>query len=102
MCAQVVAPVSLAACKYGRARMSVKRYVFGLAALALASTLHGCAEGKRPFLIAQICLTNAQDLSIFTREIQSIAQSEHGKFIDNSANTEKELRTLWRTISRPV
>ena len=68
--------------------------VFALTACALAGTLPGCAPGKRPFLIAQVCLRDPQDLQAFTREMQLIAQSDAARFIDRSADTHNELDTL--------
>ena len=84
-----------------------KFHMFVLTALALAGTLYGCAPGKRPFLIAQICLAGSQDLSDFTRELQSIAQAERGRFIDTSADTKRGLGTVGyasaeRTKGSPV
>ncbi len=68
--------------------------MFVLTALALAGTLYGCAPGKRPFLIAQVCLRNVQDVTTFTRELQLIAESERVRLIDNSANTQRELQAI--------
>jgi hypothetical protein len=67
----------------------------------------GCAPGKRPFLIAQVCLRTAQDVTEFTQQLQLIAKSEGAKFIDDSQNTEKHLRAAGnanvdKMISRPV
>jgi hypothetical protein len=68
--------------------------MFVLTAFALAGTLSGCAPGKGPFLIAQVCLKNTQDLEAFTREMQLIAQSDRARFIDRSADTQKEFDAL--------
>jgi hypothetical protein len=78
-----------------------------LIACALAGMSCGCAPGKRPFLMAEVCLTDTQNLSAFTHEIQSIAQSEGMTFIDDSAVTERNLDTIGtpnqkKTLSRPV
>lgn len=87
--------------------MNLKTAVCAFTAIALASTLSGCGTGKRPFLIAQVCLKNEQERSAFTRELQLIAQSEGVSLVDNSENTQKELRAmgnpnLEKTLSRPV
>jgi len=61
---------------------------------------------KRPFLIAQVYLENAGDLSAFTRQMQLIAQSESKTLIDHSANTQQELDMLGHPVEesrmRPV
>jgi hypothetical protein len=74
---------------------------------AWASVLSGCAPGKRPFLIAQVCLANAQDVSTFTSELRSIANLEGGRFVDDSENTQRDLHAIGnanvdKMISRPV
>ena len=87
--------------------MSAKTCALVLVALALAGFLEGCTAEKRPFLIAQICLASSQDLSDFTRELQSIAQLQRGRFIDRSADTKKGLAAIGyasaeRTKGSPV
>lgn len=73
--------------------MKLKLILCVLAALVLAATLNACESGKakRPFLIAEVCLRTADDLSTFTRDMHSIAESERATFIDRSASTQKEL-----------
>ncbi len=75
--------------------------------ILLACVLPGCAPGKRPFLIAQVCLSTAEEVTTFTRELKSIARSEGVKFIDNSENTQNELHAignphLEKTMTRPI
>jgi hypothetical protein len=54
-----------------------------------------------------LCLRTAQDVTAFTQELQLIAKSEGARFIDDSENTEKNLRAVGnanvdKMISRPV
>jgi hypothetical protein len=75
--------------------------------LCLAAAISGCAPGKRPFLIGQICLANEQDVSLFTQELRMIANSEGGTFIDSSEETERNLHAVGnpnveKAIGRPV
>jgi hypothetical protein len=83
-----------------------KSWICALTAIILSSALSGCSQGKRPFLIAQLCLRDAQDRAAFVRELESIARSEGMTVIDNSENTQKELRAIGssaeRSMSRPV
>jgi hypothetical protein len=74
--------------------MGAKTFALVFVALALVGALQGCTAGKRPFLIAQVCLAGSQDLSDFTRELQSIAQVERGRFIETSADTKRGLDTV--------
>jgi hypothetical protein len=68
---------------------------YGCAALlALAGALAGCGEGKHPFLIAQICLGDAENLATFTREMRIIAQAENMRFIEGSAETKADLAVI--------
>lgn len=69
--------------------------------------LYGCAPGKRPFLIGQVCLKNEQGTSAFKQELQSIARAEGAQLIDNSQNTKEELRAIGnpnfkKTLSSPL
>lgn len=73
--------------------MNLRSCVFALAGLAFASALQGC-QGKRAFMIQEVCLRNAEDLSAFTREIHLIADSEGAQFLDRSVDTQKELNTI--------
>ena len=70
-----------------------------VASLVLASALFGCSEGKRPFLMAQICLRDEQNLSAFTQELRSISQSENMRFVDGSRESERELNALGHEAS---
>ena len=62
--------------------------------IVLVEALSGCGTGKRPFLIAQVCLRNDQDVAAFEREMSSIAGVEGARFIDGSANTQKGLEAI--------
>jgi hypothetical protein len=83
-----------------------KRVLAAFVVLVVAGT-SGCVPGKRPFLIAQVCLRTAQDVTAFTQELALIAKSEGAILIDDSKNTEKDLRGVGNTnvdkmISRPL
>lgn len=86
--------------------MRSKSSLLTLAIIALAGSLYGCGSGKRPFLIAQVCLRNAEDLSAFISEMQMIAQSEGKQLVDNSTTTQKELNASGHPVegarTRPV
>lgn len=90
------------------ASMMVSNGLFAAAAvLVVGVAIAGCTPGKRPFLIAQVCLRTAQDVTAFTQELQLIAKSEGARFIDDGKNTEKNLREVGnanvdKMISRPV
>lgn len=56
--------------------------------------LSGCAPGKPQFLMVQICLKDKNGLQEFTRVLQSIAHSQRKKFVDGSAETEKDLKSI--------
>jgi hypothetical protein len=66
----------------------VARFV---ALLVVAGALVGCTQGKRPFLVVQLCFRDDQELSEFTRFLQSVAHSERMTYIDNSGPTEGDL-----------
>jgi len=60
----------------------------------MITALWGCAQGKRPFEIVQICLNDEQGISVLKQELRLIANSEKMEFIDNSAETEKDLKAV--------
>ncbi len=62
--------------------------------ISLLGMLYGCAPGKRPFLMVQLCLGDERNLSEFTSMMRSIAQSEGMKFVDGSAETKKDLKVI--------
>lgn len=69
--------------------------------------LLGCTPGKRPFLMVQMCLANDQGVSDFIDELRAIATVEKMDFLDNSANTKRELDAVGyagdeRTRGSPV
>lgn len=69
--------------------------------------LFGCTQGKRPFLIVQLCLSNGAGVTEFIREMKSIAVLEKMEFLNNSANTKRNLEVLGysgseRTNGSPV
>jgi hypothetical protein len=69
-------------------------YIFATLFCFLVGALFGCTPGKRPFLTAQVCVRDAQELAQFTRAIQLIAQSEGMRFFDRSEESERELKGL--------
>jgi hypothetical protein len=86
--------------------MKIKSPLLSLAIIAWVGAFCGCGSGKPPFLMAQVCLRNAEDLAAFTREMQVIAQSEGKQLIDRSAATQKEFDTIGHPVegarTRPV
>jgi hypothetical protein len=61
---------------------------------SVVAMLNGCPQGKRPFLMIQLCFSNDQDLKDFTQELESIANVEGMTFIDGSGKTERELDAI--------
>jgi hypothetical protein len=59
--------------------------------VAVSLLLTGCAPGKRPFLMVQMCLSNEQGVEEFIDELRSIAAADKLEFIDNSSNAERGL-----------
>jgi hypothetical protein len=62
------------------------------AIVAVSLFLAGCAPGKRPFLMVQMCLSNQQGVEELIDELKSIAAAEKLEFIDNSSNAERGLK----------
>jgi hypothetical protein len=52
----------------------------------------GCAPGKRPFLMVQMCLSNEGGVDEFISELKSLSSEEKLQFVDNSRNAERELK----------
>ena len=78
--------------------MDFKRLICAFAAAVLVVNLYGCGPGKRPFLLATVCLRNANDLADFAHLMRSIAQREGGEFIDGSAETQRELEAIGKSL----
>jgi hypothetical protein len=78
----------------------MKSYIFCAVVIILSGVLYGCTQGKRPFLIVQVCLRDEQNLALFTSMMKSIAQSERMSFIDRSAATESELRSTDHVLDK--
>jgi hypothetical protein len=72
----------------------MRKKLRGASALVASLLLVGCAPGKRPFLIVQMCLSDKQGVSEFVDEMRSIASEEKLEFVDNSSNTEHELKDV--------
>lgn len=62
--------------------------------LAAAGALSGCAPGKPPFLLAQVCLGSAAEVTAFKQEVQSIARTERMTHVDNSGPTGRDLKAI--------
>ena len=65
-----------------------------VAGLIIAGALGGCTQGKRPFLMVQLCFKDDQELADFTRLLESIAYTERMSFIDYSGPTERGLDAI--------
>lgn len=71
--------------------MDVRSPVASLLLLCLLSLLSGC--GKRGFQV-QVCLGDEQNVAVFKDMMKSIARSQHMKYIDGSAATQKYLTVI--------
>jgi hypothetical protein len=60
----------------------------------IASAVDGCVAGKRPFLTVQVCLKDERGVAEFASMLQSLAHSEHMRFIDHSLETQREMATI--------
>jgi hypothetical protein len=74
-------------------RTTVKGAALGLILLMLL----GCAPGKRPFLMVQMCLSDQGGVTTFVEEMRSIATSQRMEFLDNSADTARGLDAVGYT-----
>src|SRR5579859_1782768 len=79
-------------------RMKLQRCLVTM--IACLGLLSGCAPGKRPFLVVQVCLRDQPNLALFTSMMKSIAQSEGMTFMDRSAATEVELKATDRVLDK--
>ena len=75
-----IVPICRAACRN-----------FGSVGLAILLLL-GCAPGKHPFLMVQMCLSNERGVTEFFDEMKSIAAANNMVFLDNSGDTIRELK----------
>jgi hypothetical protein len=64
--------------------------------IACASTL-SCAQGKRPFLIVQLCLKDQSGVELFESEMQALAQRERLRYVDGASATERDLKVMGST-----
>ena len=76
-----------------------------LIAIALIAT--GCSQGKRPFLMVQLCLAGDSDLRLLESELRAIADEDHSQFVDSSGSTKRSLESIGhsnaeRTLGSPV
>ena len=62
--------------------------------VTVSLVLTGCTPGKRPFLMVQMCLSNAKGIEEFVEELKSVAAAEKLEFVDNSGNAQGELDAL--------
>ena len=72
------------------------------AMLLLTGLLAGCAGGQQPFLQVQLCLADAADRARFIEVMQSVSESHHMRYYDQSAMTQKQLATLEQAPDYPV
>ena len=72
--------------------MSARRLAVVLFAALLS--VCGCGTGTRPFLMVQLCLRDAADLKAFVNEVHTAVAAEGLTFIDGSAETAQELKTV--------
>lgn len=77
--------------------MFAKSIATAAALIIAAVVLNGCTSGKHPFLMVEMCLSNAQGARVLTDELRSIASAEKLDFIDRSSETERELKTVGYT-----
>ena len=66
---------------------------FGSVGIAILLLL-GCAPGKHPFLMVQMCLSNERGVTDFFDEMKSIADANNMEFLDNSGDTSRELKAV--------
>lgn len=72
---------------------SMKRTAFAFLLLIIVA-LYGCEQGRRPFLVVQICLGDQEGVNKFKELLQSIARMEGMAYIDGSAQTKSELEAI--------
>lgn len=68
--------------------------------LACVGLLAGCAQGKRPFLIVQLCLNDQQNLALFKSMMKSVADAKSMTFLDRSSRTEADLKASGKVLDR--
>jgi hypothetical protein len=56
--------------------------------------LLGCAPGKHQFMMVQMCLTNEKGVAEFFDAMKSIAAANKMTFLDNSSDTNRELKAV--------
>ena len=78
--------------------MNRKLYIFVAGLVLVLGASFGCVSGERPFSSVEVCLGNEKNLSLFTDLMRSIAQTEKMKFVEGSAQTQKELESIGKTI----
>lgn len=70
------------------------RLVTLVSTMALVATLSACTPGKRSFLTVEVCFRDAQEFDRFTSELKQIAHQQDMKFVEASAVTERDLRSV--------
>jgi len=66
-----------------------------LGALAVLGVLAcGCTEWKRPFLLEQMCVHDKAGVAQLIEELKAEAASRRMEFVDNSANTKRDLESV--------
>ena len=74
-------------------RKNTRHHLLSVSFISL-SLLLACTPGKRPLLMIQLCLNDDQGVSTFMSTMRSIADSEKVKFVDGSAQTQRDLKTI--------
>jgi hypothetical protein len=82
----------------GTSSMNLRRRLSGIARLPFVGMgISSCTPGRRPFRIAQLCLQTPEEVTTFTQKLQHVAKSESASYIDESENTERNLRDTLNT-----
>jgi hypothetical protein len=63
-------------------------------AMLFSMSLCGCAPGKGPQLMIELCVQGDQGVAEFMSEMRSITASEHMTFVDGGAQTQSELKAV--------
>lgn len=66
---------------------------YGVMLMFMGVFMIGCSHSKHSFLIVQGCLSDAKGVAMFFDDMRSIASDERMKFVDNSENTARQLRS---------
>jgi hypothetical protein len=62
--------------------------------LTVIVSLAACTQGKHPFLIAQLCMTDRTELRLLRQDLIQIAHDENMTIIDNTSNARQSLEAM--------